>query len=168
MFFKKNIYLFIITLSILFVSCNEEQISTQNNVVKDSFIKKNIPKEDIPKKISMLFITQAHCSSCNKLEETMKLEKPARLIKKYFEKKIIYLGEKIPENLTKPNGTPTVYFVGYKNELLIQPMEGEKDEASLMIFLEDALLEYKTLYDIDLTLKKEDNNETNKTKSSNI
>ena len=93
----------------------------------------------------------------------MELQKPAQLINKYFHKKILYLGEKIPENLTPPNGTPTVYFLGYKDELLIEPMIGEKDEASLMMFLEDALLEYKTLYDIDLTLTKKDNNETNST-----
>ena len=171
MSFKKNIYLFTVTLSlfllsILFVACSEEQIFTQNDISKTSIRKKEIPKEELPKKISMLFITQAHCPSCDKLENTMKLKKPAQLIKKYFEKKTIYLGEKIPENLAKPNGTPTVYFLGYKDELLIQPMIGEKDEASLIMFLEDALLEFKTLYDVDLTLTKEDNNETDETNSS--
>lgn len=162
---KKNISLFnmtlsLVLLSILFVSCSEEQIFTQNGVTQNSIRKKEIPKQEIPKKISMLFITQAHCPSCDKIEATMKLEKPAQLIKKYFEKKTIYLGEKIPENLVKPNGTPTVYFLGYKDELLIQPMIGEKDEASLLMFLEDAILEFKTLYNTDLTLTKGDNNET--------
>ena len=147
---KKTIYFIIITL--LFISC-----SLEDGDEKSGFLKK-----EIPTKISMLFITQAYCPSCKQLEETMALEKPAQLIKKYFIKKTIYLGEKIPENLSKPNGTPTVYFLGYKDELLIRPMIGEKDEASLIIFLEDALLEYKTLYNIDLTLIQEDSNETNR------
>ena len=103
----------------------------------------------------MLFVLQPHCPSCDKLEATMKLEKPSQLIKKYFKRRTVYLGEKLPENLIKPNGTPTVYFLGYKDELLIQPMIGEKDE--------DALLEFKTIYNVDLTLTQGDNNETNKT-----
>ncbi|MCK5853624.1 MAG: hypothetical protein KAG56_00295 [Sulfurovaceae bacterium] len=151
---KKIIYLCITAFSLFFIGCSDD-------------IKETISKENIPKKISLLFITQAHCPSCDKLEATMKLKKPANLIKKYFEKKIIYLGEKIPENLAKPNGTPTVYFLGHNNELLIRPMIGEKDEASLTMFLEDALLEFKTVYNIDLTLKQEDNNETNRTNSTN-
>jgi len=159
---KKIISLFIMSLSIFFVACRDD-FSIKNSSTKD-IIKKKIAKEDIPKKISMLLITQAHCPSCKELEETMKLEKPAKLIKKYFNKKITYLGEKIPENLTPPNGTPTVYFLGYRDELLIEPMIGEKDEEGLMMFLEDALLEFKTLYNVDLTLNKEDNNETNDTK----
>ena len=148
---KKFIYFIII--SLLFIACNPQEEGKR----------KDIPKDQIPTEITMLFITQPHCPSCKQLEKTMKLQKPAQLISKYFHKKVIYLGEKIPENLTPPNGTPTVYFLGYKDELLIEPMIGEKDEASLMMFLEDALLEYKTLYDIDLTLTKKDNNETNST-----
>ncbi len=168
---KKIIYFILI--SLLFIACTPQEEEK----------KTVIPKEQIPTKITMLFITQAHCPSCKQLKETMELKKPAQLIRKYFHTKIIYLGEKIPKNLIPPNGTPTVYFLGYKDELLIEPMIGEKDEASLMIFLEDALLEYKTLYNIDLTLRdltlrdltlrdltlrdltliKKDNNETNST-----
>jgi len=151
--FPKLIYLSIIILSIFFLGCDQEQ-SIKKNIIK---------KEDIPKKISMLFVLQPHCPSCDKLEATMKLEKPSQLIKKYFKRRTVYLGEKLPENLIKPNGTPTVYFLGYKDELLIQPMIGEKDEDALMIFLEDALLEFKTIYNVDLTLTQGDNNETNKT-----
>ncbi len=157
MSFQKIIYLFTITLSLFFMGCDEEFIN------KKSVIR----KEDIPKRISMLFVTQPHCPSCEKIESIMKLEKPSKLIEKYFEKKTIYLGEKLPENLIPPNGTPTVYFLGYKNELLIQPMIGEKDEEGLMIFLEDALLEFKTLYHVDLTLKQRDNHENNKTNEEN-
>ena len=154
MSFSKIIYLFTILLSLFFIGCDKESLTTS------SFIK----KEDIPKKISMLFVTQPHCPSCKNLEKVMKLEKPSNLIEKYFEKKTIYLGEKLPENLIAPNGTPTVYFLGYKDELLIQPMIGEKDEKGLMMFLEDALLEFKTLYHVDLTSIKGDNNEQNSTK----
>ena len=153
MSFSKIIYLFTIILSLFFIGCDKESHTTS------SFIK----KEDIPKKISMLFVTQPHCPSCEKIESIMKLEKPSKLIEKYFEKKTIYLGEKLPENLIPPNGTPTVYFLGYKNELLIQPMIGEKDEEELMMFLEDALLEFKTLYHVDLTLTQRDNHEKNST-----
>ncbi|RUM75449.1 MAG: hypothetical protein DSZ11_02215, partial [Sulfurovum sp.] len=61
----------------------------------------------------------------------------------------------------------TVYFLGYKDELLIEPMIGEKDEEALMMFLEDALLEFKVIYNVDLTLTQGDNNETNKTNKTN-
>jgi len=157
MSFSKYIYLFTITLSLFFMGCND------NSSIK----KTTIRKEEIPKKISMLFITQPHCPSCKRLEATMKLEKPFKLIEKYFERKTLYFGEKLPENLTKPNGTPTVYFLGYKDELLIEPMIGEKDEEALMMFLEDALLEFKVIYNVDLTLTQGDNNETNETNKTN-
>ena len=155
MSFPKVSYLLIVTLSLFFMGCSEEK-SIKKNVIK---------REDIPKKISMLFITQPHCPSCNRLKSTMQLENPSKLIEKYFEKKTLYLGEKLPENLTKPNGTPTVYFLGYKDELLIEPMIGEKSEEALMIFLEDALLEFKIIYNVDLTLTQGDNHENNKTKN---
>jgi len=113
-----------------------------------------------PGKITFLFVTQATCPSCEKLEETMKLEAPKRLLNNYFDVKKILLGDKLPEGLTPPNGTPTVYFLGTDNEILVEPMIGEKTQAALMEFLEDALLEYKNTYKIDLTTKtkKEENN----------
>jgi len=65
----------------------------------------------------------------------------------------------------KPNGTPTVYFLGANNEVLVEPMIGEKTEDALMEFLEDALLEFKNVYNVDLiekmkSQKKKENNET--------
>jgi len=117
----------------------------------------------IPDKITMLFITQPNCSSCKKLEEVMQLEKPKQLIENYFEIKKVYLGEKIPDNLIPPNGTPTVYFLGSNDEVLVEPIIGEKDETELMEFLNDALYEFKNTYGVDIQKlkKKEDINETN-------
>ena len=116
--------------------------------------KENSEKElKIPKKISMLFVTQPSCPSCDKLEETMELSTPKALISKYFNLKKIYLGEKLPDGLIKPNGTPTVYFLGSNNEILVEPMVGEKEEQGLLEYLEDALLEFKNTYNVDLVEK---------------
>ena len=113
-------------------------------------------KEEIvvPKKITLLFVTQPSCPSCERLEETMELPKPQELLKSYFEVKKVYLGEKLPDGLMEPNGTPTVYFLGANNEVLVEPMIGEKNELKLVEFLDDALLEFKNTYHIDLIEKK--------------
>ena len=65
----------------------------------------------------------------------------------------------------KPNGTPTVYFLGANNEVLVEPMIGEKTEDALMEFLEDALLEFKNVYKVDLIekMKSQKNKENNET-----
>jgi len=114
----------------------------------------------IPNKITMLFVTQPECPSCDKLEEVMSLEAPKKLIESYFEIKKVYLGEKIPDNLIPPNGTPTVYFLGSDDEVLVEPIVGEKDEAALMEFLNDSLYEFKITYGVDIRELKKENNET--------
>ena len=108
----------------------------------------------VPEKITLLFVTQPSCPSCDKLEETMELSKPKELLTNYFEIKKVYLGEQLPDGLEEPNGTPTVYFLGANNEVLVEPMVGEKEEQGLMEFLEDALLEFKNTYHVDLIEKK--------------
>jgi len=114
----------------------------------------------IPNKITMLFVTQPECPSCDKLEEVMSLEAPKKLIESYFEIKKVYLGEKIPDNLIPPNGTPTVYFLGSDDEVLVEPIVGEKDEPALMEFLNDSLYEFKITYGVDIRELKKENNET--------
>jgi len=147
-------YLILFIIPLFFLGCfsTEEQSSDlpKNNIEK-------IKLEDIPKTITMLFVTQPHCPSCDRLEETMRLEKPAKLIQKYFTKKTLYIGEELPDGLIPPNGTPTVYFLGYKDTALLEPMVGEKDEEGLMMFLEDALLEFETAYGVKLQEQKDNN-----------
>lgn len=116
----------------------------------------------IPDKITMLFVTQPNCPSCTKLEEVMKLKQPQTLIDNYFKIKKVYLGEKIPDGLIPPNGTPTVYFLGSNNEVLVEPMIGEQNETALMEFLEDSLYEFNITYGVDIRdiKKQEDLNAT--------
>lgn len=147
-----NKYLILLITTMIFISCTTTE---KQNSESDQVTIEKIAPEDIPKTITILFVTQPHCPSCDRLEETMKLEKPNQLIQSYFTKKKIYLGEKLPEGLISPNGTPTLYFLGYKDVALLEPLVGEKDEESLMMFLEDALLEFKTAYGVDLQKTKE-------------
>ena len=129
--------------------------------------KKTKKKKIIPDRITMLFVTQPECPSCKKLEKVMQLKAPKKLIDKYFRIKKVYLGEKIPDNLTPPNGTPTVYFLGSNNEVLVEPIIGEKNESALMEFLNDSIYEFKVTYGVDIReLKKNENNETNTSKTS--
>jgi len=138
-------YLLFLVLLIFSFSCSDPQ---ENN-------KKIV---QIPKKITMLFITQPACPSCAKLEKIMQLSQPKNLLEHFFTIERVNLGEELPLGLIPPNGTPTVYFLGAGDEALLEPMVGEKDEEELMEFLEDALLEFKNLYNVDL--KKKENNET--------
>jgi len=107
----------------------------------------------IPNKITMLFVTQELCPSCDKLEKTMEQPKAHKLLEKYFSIIKIDANEALPDTLPPPFGTPTVYFLGYNNELLIEPMIGEKNETKLLEFLNDAILEFKIIYGRDLKHK---------------
>jgi len=145
-------YLLFSALLIFSFSCSDPQENDKKNV-------------QIPEKITMLFVTQPSCPSCDKLEKTMELSEPKSLLEKFFIIKKVYLGEELPDGLIKPNGTPTVYFLGADNEALLEPMIGEQEKENLMVFLEDALLEFKNIYKVDLAEKekqqKEDNETTN-------
>jgi len=148
--FKVFRYAILITLLVLNWSCSAPEEEAKEKVV-------------IPKKITYLFVTQPSCPSCDKLEETMELKKPHELLTKYFEVKKIYLGEKLPEGLLpEPNGTPTVYFLGANNEVLVEPMIGEKTEEQILNFLNVALYEFKNTYHVDLVEKYKKSQENNK------
>jgi len=134
-------YATLITLVFFIWSCSAPDENSKEKVV-------------VPEKITLLFVTQPSCPSCDNLEETMELAKPQKLLKNYFEVKKVYLGEKLPDGLEEPNGTPTVYFLGANNEVLVEPMIGEREELGLIEFLEDALLEFKKTYHVDLIEKK--------------
>jgi len=98
-------------------------------------------------------VTLPTCPSCTQLEQTMQLNQPKNLLEKFFTIKKVHLGEELPHGLIPPNGTPTVYFLGAEDEALLEPMVGEKNEETLMEFLNDALLEFKNLYKVDLKEK---------------
>jgi hypothetical protein len=118
-------------------------------------------KRVTPDKITFLFVTQPDCPACDYLEKSMNRKKPKSLLDKYFDVKKLYYGEKLPAGITPPNGTPTVYFLGSNDEILVEPMVGQRDEEGLLEYLNDALLEFKNTYHVDLE-KKRDENETTK------
>jgi hypothetical protein len=109
----------------------------------------------IPNKITLLFITQPHCPACDRLEETMKLEGVKDLLDNYFNIRKVYYGEKLPEGILPPSGTPTVYFLGANSKILTEKMIGQKNEEELMEYLQDALTEFKNIYHVDLIDKHE-------------
>jgi hypothetical protein len=146
-FFK---YLLFSALLIFTFSCSDPQDNDKKSV-------------QVPEEITLLFVTQPTCPSCDKLEKTMKLSKAKVLLEKYFTIKKVDLGEELPSGLIPPNGTPTVYFLGAEDEALLEPMVGEKSEEALMEFLEDALLEFKNLYNVDLVEKQKELKENNET-----
>lgn len=118
-------------------------------------------KRVTPNKITFLFVTQPDCPACDYLEKSMNLDRPKDLLNKYFDVKKLYYGEKLPAGITPPNGTPTVYFLGSNDEILVEPMVGQRDEEGLMEYLNDALLEFKNTYRVDLEkLKREEENAT--------
>jgi hypothetical protein len=128
---------------------------------------KSVKEVVIPKHITILFVTQPNCPSCDKIEKIMSKEKPKELLANYFKIKKLYLGEKFPETLLPlPNGTPTLYFLGSNNEVLVEPIIGEKTEEQLLEYLYDALYEFHVIYGVkleDIKAKKDakENNETN-------
>jgi len=159
MFLKR--FLLLIVIPLLFIACSSNEEPPKDHPRKNIH---KINKEDLPKRIKVLFVTQPHCPSCEALQSTMQQPIPQTLLNDYFEIETIFLGKKLPDGLIPPNGTPTVYFLGYQDEPLIEPMVGEKTEEDLMMFLEDALFEFKHLYGVDLVeQKKGETNETNQT-----
>lgn len=126
---------------LLFSGCSDTQQNSdegQSNPI--------IRPEVIPEKITLLLVSQQICPSCERLESTMQAPEIQTLIENYFDIQKIDFNEALPDNLPPPFGTPTVYFLGYNNELLIEPMIGEKSETQVLEFLNDALLEFSIVY----------------------
>ena len=130
-------YFNLIIIILFFASCSTPEDTTKKEMV-------------IPDKITLLFITQPHCPACDRLEETMKIEGVKDLLDNYFDVKKIYYGEKLPEGILPPRGTPTVYFLGLNSKILTEKMVGQKNEEELMEYLQDALSEFKNIYHVDL------------------
>ena len=159
-----SILKYICLVSIIFFISNcsstDETIKNEESNNTELTIKEVLEKKVIPEKITMLFVSQPYCPSCKRLEKVMNQGEPKKLIEAYFEIKKVQLGDEIPATLMPPNGTPTVYFLGSNDEVLVEPIVGEKSEAALMEFLNDSIYEYQVTYGVDIRKTKEENNET--------
>jgi thioredoxin-related protein len=71
MFFRK--YLILLSIAVFILSCTSTEEHNKESVIE------KIKPEDIPKSITILFVTQPHCPSCDRLAETMKLKRPNKL-----------------------------------------------------------------------------------------
>jgi len=92
-------------------------------------------------KITLLYIDSPDCPYCRELDKLFLKPEPAKLLEKYF----IIKREKLDDNLElpkgapKPYGTPTVYFLNSKDEMLSPPMRGRKTEEELLEFFYEAI-----------------------------
>ncbi|MFA5501681.1 MAG: thioredoxin family protein [Sulfurovaceae bacterium] len=142
-------YLTVVTLvagAFMMTSCSDTAKENKTATVSENVTSKDI--KTVSGKINMIFVTQHGCGACEKLKAIMQREAIKTLLTSKFNVIFIDISKagELPKGLEEPFGTPTVYFVDSKNEQLIGPMVGGKDETNFKEVLEEAINAYDAKY----------------------
>ena len=104
--------------------------------------------DQMKKKITFLYIDSDNCKYCDVLDELLKEEETAKLLRENFIIKRVMLNEDLylPDGLPVPFGTPTIYFLDHEEKALIEPMRGEKSKEDILLFLNEAIAEFEKFF----------------------
>ncbi|MDY0195142.1 MAG: thioredoxin family protein [Sulfurovaceae bacterium] len=127
-------------------SCSDTAKENKTVAVSENMSSKDI--KTVSGKINMIFVTQHGCGACERLKTVMQREAIKTLLASKFNVIFIDISKagELPKGLEEPFGTPTVYFIDSKNEQLIGPMIGGKDETNFKEVLEEAISAYDAKY----------------------
>lgn len=131
----KNIkFLFLTFLMLFMVSCSEEKSSDNQNVATNK-----------SGKITILFLTQDGCGSCDALKDTFKKAEVKKILDSDFEVKFIEVADmdKLPKGLMEPYGTPTLYFMSPKGKEIHNPLVGPLEKGDMVELLNQVINSFK-------------------------
>jgi hypothetical protein len=96
-------------------------------------------------KISILFVEQSGCGSCELLKNTFKKAEVKKILDSDYEVKFIDISKvnTLPKGVMEPFGTPTLYFISPDGKELHQPMMGAKNQDDLMDLLNQIKNDYR-------------------------
>ncbi|KIM03530.1 MAG: hypothetical protein KN64_11900 [Sulfurovum sp. AS07-7] len=96
-------------------------------------------------KISILFVEQSGCGSCELLKDTFKKADVKKILDSDFEVKFIDISKAntLPKGVMEPFGTPTLYFVSSNGKELHEPIIGAKSKDDLIDVLNQIKNDYK-------------------------
>jgi len=111
---KKIVYFLIISIALF---ANDTSVDDDKIKLKHEVSITN-PKQD---KINLIYITQAGCGACKKVKEYIQEDDVKEILKNNFnlyEVDINFI-EELPFSWMKPVATPTLYFLGKKDDEII-------------------------------------------------
>ncbi len=96
-------------------------------------------------KISIFFVEQSGCGSCELLKNTFKKADVKKILDSDFEVKFIDISKAntLPKGAMEPFGTPTLYFVSSDGKELHDPLMGAKNKDDLVEILNQIKNDYK-------------------------
>lgn len=129
----KNIkFLFLAFLMLFMVSCSDKK-SSENIATNQSG------------KITILFLTQDGCGSCDALKDTFKKAEVKKILDSDFEVKFIEVADmdKLPKGLMEPYGTPTLYFMSPEGKEIHDPLVGPLEKSDMIELLNQVISSFK-------------------------
>lgn len=127
-------FLFLTFLMLFMVSCSEEKSSDNQNVATNQ-----------SGKITILFLTQDGCGSCDALKDTFKKAEVKKILDSDFEVKFIEVADMdtLPKGLMEPYGTPTLYFMSPEGKEIHDPLVGPLEKGDMVEFLNQVRNKFK-------------------------
>lgn len=129
----KNIkFLFLAFLMLFMVSCSDKK-SSEDIATNQSG------------KITILFLTQDGCGSCDALKDTFKKAEVKKILDSDFEVKFIDVSQvdKLPKGLMEPYGTPTLYFMSPEGKEIHDPLVGPLEKGDMVELLNQVINSFK-------------------------
>lgn len=129
----KNIkFLFLAFLMLFMVSCSDKK-SSEDIATNQSG------------KITILFLTQDGCGSCDALKDTFKKAEVKKILDSDFEVKFIEVADmdKLPKGLMEPYGTPTLYFMSPEGKEIHDPLVGPLEKGDMIELLNQVISSFK-------------------------
>lgn len=129
----KNIkFLFLAFLMLFMVSCSDKK-SSEDIATNQSG------------KITILFLTQDGCGSCDALKDTFKKAEVKKILDSDFEVKFIEVADmdKLPKGLMEPYGTPTLYFMSPEGKEIHDPLVGPLEKGDMVELLNQVINGFK-------------------------
>lgn len=127
-------FLFLTFLMLFMVSCSEEKSSDNQNVATNQ-----------SGKITILFLTQDGCGSCDALKDTFKKAEVKKILDSDFEVKFIDVSQvdTLPKGLMEPYGTPTLYFMSPEGKEIHDPLVGPLEKGDMVELLNQVINSFK-------------------------
>ncbi|CUV65534.1 Putative thioredoxin [Sulfurovum sp. enrichment culture clone C5] len=127
-------FLFLTFLMLFMVSCSEEKSSDNQDIATNQ-----------SGKITILFLTQDGCGSCDALKDTFKKAEVKKILDSDFEVKFIEVADMdtLPKGLMEPYGTPTLYFMSPDGKEIHDPLVGPLEKGDMVELLNQVINSFK-------------------------